>query len=80
MTTQHLPDASKQPVVTEANIRNELEYWLTQKPPHQVLQIIADKFHEVGQRRANRNHNVELEAASNVMRACADLLFKVWNQ
>ena len=69
-----------QPPVTEANIRNELEYWLSRMPPHQVLQIMADKFHEVGQRRANRNHNVELEAAAMVMSACADLLFKVWNQ
>ena len=78
--TQHLPDASAQPPVTEANIRNELEYWLSQMPPHQVLQIIADKFHEVGQRRTNRHRDLEWEAASKVIGAIADLLFRGWNK
>jgi hypothetical protein len=80
MATQHMPNASAQPPVTEANIRNELEYWLSKIPPHQLLQIIADKYSEVGKRRANRLHNMEMEAASQVLGACADLLFKVWNQ
>jgi hypothetical protein len=71
---------NKQPPVTEANIRNELEYWLSQMPPHQVLQIVADKFDEIGKRRVNREHEYEWGACAKVMQALTDLLFKTWNQ
>lgn len=76
MTTIHQPNATSQPLVTESNIRNELEYWLSQMPLDKLLTIIAQKCWEVGRRRVNKGQ-YEWVGVSKALEALSELAFQI---
>ena len=70
----------KQPPVTRKNVENELDYWLTQLPPHQLLEIIADKFDEMGRTGKGPLHKrMEFAAIGEALSGIQRLAFHVWN-
>lgn len=71
---------AQNPIVTNANISNEVEYWLSQKSPHEVLQIISNKFHEVGARHVNRRRRGAWEGLSKGLASLSDVAFEIWNR
>jgi hypothetical protein len=69
-----------QPTVTEANIRNEFEYWLAQMPPHKVLTIFGQKLFEISQRPLNKSRKQELQALCTAIEGLASLDFELWSR
>jgi hypothetical protein len=80
MTTRTIPmpNATQQPPVTDANISNEIEYWLSQVPPHKVLEILGHKLHTSAWR--DKPRQSEREALAKVVSGLADLAFKEWSR
>ena len=73
-----MPDATQQPPVTDANISNEIEYWLSQVPPHKVLEILANKLHAGAWR--DKPKRSEREALAKVVLGLSELAFEAWNR
>jgi hypothetical protein len=73
-----MPNASDQPPVTDANISNEIEYWLSQVPPHKVLEIFADKLHATAWR--DKPRRAEREALAEVVSGLSKLAFTTWTR
>lgn len=73
-----MPNAINQPPVTDANISNEIEYWLSQAPPHKVLEILGDKLRTTAWR--DKPRRSEREALAKAVSALAELAFTAWNR
>jgi hypothetical protein len=69
-----------QPIVTRPNIENELNYWLSQIPPHQLLEILADKFADMSRTSPDRRNRSVFSAVGDNIKALEQLVFITWNQ
>jgi hypothetical protein len=69
----------RQPPVTDADIKRELEYWLSQVKPDKLLELVAEKFEEIGGRKANRKKRWEWERLAETLRGLSGLAFTLWN-
>ena len=73
---------AKNPPVTDANILNELEYWLERVPPAKLLDHLAFKFNA---RRARHREPIARrraawESMAKALEALAEIAGAVWNE
>jgi hypothetical protein len=78
MSTYH-PSTARQPPVTEQDVKREMEYWLSQMEPSDLLRIFADKFDEMSRRLPNK-HRSELGYLADALKGLSGLMFSVWSQ